>query len=168
MAITRSFKSAYCMGLTSVPTETIAEGASQSFKKGEVIVISSGYAVATTAGNDEPTLGTILGVASEDAHNTTAGAYNITYTPALPNVVFEGQLYIAAGTGITQAMVGGAYELNVSSNKWYIDGDNTADERVRVIGLKDDIGTVDGVVYFVFLPNTSIFSSTAANYERRG
>src|SRR5574343_286537 len=163
MAITRSFKPAYVMGLTVIPTETIAEGASQTFKKGEVIVASSGYAIATAAGNDEPTLGTILGVAAEDAHNTTAGLYNISYSPALPFVVFEGQLYIAAGTGITQAMVGAAYELNVSSNKWYIDGDNTTDERVRVIGLKDAIGTVDGVVYFVFLPNTTIFSSTAAN-----
>lgn len=163
MAITRSFKPAFTLGLTSMPTLTIAEGASQSFLQNEVIVASSGYGVATTAGDNEPTLATILGVSAEAAHNTSAGLYNITYTPALPNVVFEGQLYIAAGTGITQAMVGGAYELNVSSNKWYIDGDNTTDERVRVIGLKDPIGTVDGVVYFVFLPNTTIFSSTAAN-----
>src|SRR5574343_46590 len=165
MALTRGFKPAYVMGLTVIPTETIAEGASQTFLKGEVLVASSGYAVVGTgaASDDQPTLATILGVAAEPGRNAAAGLYNVTYTPALPNVVFEGQLMFDAGTALAQAHVGAVYGIDVTSNKWFVEGDETTDERVRVIGLKDAIGTVDGVVYFVFLPNTTIFSSTAAN-----
>ena len=163
MALTRSIQPEYMIGMPSVPTETIKEGASQSFLKGEVLVISSGYAVVGTAGDDNPVLGTILGISCMAGRNVSTYP-DLQYIPALPGVVFSAQLQNAAATAaVAQTNVGTVYGLNVTSNQWWVDTDDTTDERVRVIGYKDPIGTVNGVVYFVFLPNTTIFSSTAAN-----
>jgi hypothetical protein len=163
MALTRSIQAEYGMGFPSIPLETWKEGATQTFLEGEVLVASSGYAVVGTAGDDAPTLGTILGIAQRAGRNVSTYP-DVEFVPAITGLVFSAQLQNGAGTAaIEQTDIGTKYGLNVTSNKWWVDKDDTTDERVVIVGFKDAVGTTNGVVYFMFLPNTSVYNATAAN-----
>lgn len=159
MALTRSFQHAFNMG-PPTPMIQVPEGASQTFKEGEVIIASSGYGVVGAA---DPAVGTIIGVSCNAGNNTTAGLYNIGIVPALNSVVFEGQLQNGAGTAaIAQTDLFLAYSINVTSNVWWIDKDDTTHKDTMIVGFKDAVGTVNGVVYFVFLPLMTVFGANAA------
>lgn len=141
------------------------EGASQSYKRGSVLVVASGLVIKGTSGNDAPTLLTVLGVADAPASGTTSKAVPII--PALPGVVFEGNL--DAGSGTTALTVAShmftnfGLTLDSTTDHWYVDSSDTTDIRVCVIGFKDPAATVNGRVYFTFLHGTTIWSTPGAN-----
>ena len=152
MALTRSFQFSHMLGGGSTPLIQVAEGASQTFKEAEIIINTSGYAVVGAA---DATAGTIIGLSANAGHNTTAGLYDVGIIPAIPGIcVFEGQIQNAAGTAtIAQAThMFVTFSINVTANKWWVDTDDTSHLLVTVIGFKDAVGTLNGVVYFVFSP----------------
>ena len=118
-------------------------------------------------GGTDPTH--IIGVAEEAGeNNAVAGAKKVRCVPLTGDYVFEGILgngdttdyTLAVGDigdcfGITKAADGGWF---VDKQKAVIFGANSV--RVRVIGLKDPAGTVNGRVQFVFLD--FVFDTDAA------
>jgi len=60
------------------------EAASQTFVKGEFVYLSGGY---VTECSDNPTA--ILGMAEDDAHNSTAGAYKVGVSIFSDNTILE-------------------------------------------------------------------------------
>jgi hypothetical protein len=155
MALTQSFAIAPLNGLVSVPIWHGYEGAgTQAWHEGEVLVASSGTLVVGTA---DPTAETIVGLSLEHAAGTTSA--DVAYIPALPNLIFEGCLQNAAGTA-TIALATHMYAefgINVTSKVWWIDTDETTHKDVVIVGFKDAIGTLNGVVYFQFKPGATIF-----------
>jgi len=139
-------KPAKKLGLNTTPTVVGPEAASETFKKGAVLVPSAGY--LSEAGAD-PT--NILGVALEDGNNGAAGANEIGYCPALPGQVFEG--VIGAASAIAQTDLFTKYGLaqDGGTGVWYIDTSETTTVSVVIIGFKDPVGTTNGKVYFVFI-----------------
>jgi len=84
--------------------EVYPEAASQTFKKGELVYLVAGYVTACGA---DPV--NILGLAGEDAHNSTAGAYNVAVELAEPTVLFQMNIASSTSAGslaLTQAMLG--------------------------------------------------------------
>lgn len=157
MALTQGFQLGPMAGYASSPLLNILEGASQTFHEGEVLVASSGYAVV---GGADPTAGTIIGLATCHGSNTTAGT-NIPVVPALPGLIFEGCIQNAAATA-TLAVATHMYAefgLNVTSNVWWIDTDETSHKDVIIVGFKDAVGTLNGVVYFMFKPLATIYGT---------
>jgi hypothetical protein len=123
-----------------------------------LLIASSGYAAVAAA---DPSAGTLIGLALNDGHNTTAGAYKVGFVPLLPGLIFEGQLQNAAGTAtIAQAThMFAEFGINVTSNKWWVDTDETTHKDVIIVGFKDAIGTLNGVVYFMFKPLATVYAT---------
>jgi len=98
---------------------------------------TSGY--LTVCGTD-PAL--ILGIALEDAHNSTAGAYNILVAVATEDTLIQMSVHSAtpATNQIEQTDLGKAYEIEVASNVWTIDKDATTNTRVRIQKFVDAVG----------------------------
>ena len=157
MALTRGFQATRTMGLTMIPLITVLEGGStQTFKKGAVLVASSGYAVVGAA---DPSAETIIGVAAQDASGTQGT--EIKVVPALPWVIFEGQIQNAAAdaTLVIATHMLAQFSINLTTTKFWIDTDDNTHTIVTIIGFKDAVGTLNGVVEFVFNPLGTIFGS---------
>ena len=87
----------YQLGLNATPLISFREAATQTFKKGAVLVPSAGFAQEAAA---NPT--TILGVAVvAGQNNAVAGAVNSQFCPAMSNQVFEGTLDDAGASPYT-------------------------------------------------------------------
>ncbi len=157
MALTQSFALGAMAGFTSYPLIEVPEGASQTFKAGDLLVASSGLAVV---GGADPTAGTIIGLATCDGHNTTAGTL-IQVIPALPGLIFEGQIQNAAATAtlVYATHMFAEFGINVTSNKWWIDTDETTHKDTIIVGFKDVVGTLNGAVYFMFKPLATIYAT---------
>jgi hypothetical protein len=165
-----SFRVAQGVGSHSHASFTFREAASQTFKKGAPLVFSGavntgGNTVAE--GGTDPTL--IVGIAEEAGeNNAVAGAKKVRCTPLLGDYVFEGILGNGDTTDYTLAVtdIGDVYGITKAADSgWFVDKQKAAifgagSVRVRVIGLKDAAGTVNGRVYFVFLD--FVFDSDAA------
>jgi hypothetical protein len=154
-----AMKAAFALGLDRTPLEHGVEASSQSYLVGALLVNSSGK---VAIGASDPSLGTILGVASVKATGTTDT--DAPYTPALPHVVFEANFDDGSGTlALAQSHVNGLYGLakDNSTGHFYVDQSDTTNIRVMVRGLRDAIGTVNGRVYFSFIPNAARASATA-------
>src|SRR3990170_2765324 len=151
----RSLKPGPGLGTHSHPSITFKEAASQTFKKGCPLVFTSGGA---TVEEDTSDPAGIVGIAEEDATGTTNNPVRVV--PAIPGLLFDGIL----GNGdlsdytLLAADVGDVYGLvrDGTNLGWFVDKQDTAvaTVRVRVVGLKDPAGTVNGRVYFVFLLGT--------------
>ena len=128
----------------SIPRESFPEAASQTFKKGALVYLVAGYLTECPA---DPTL--IMGVATEAAHNTTAGLYNIVIELAHPDTLFLGNIDTQAseGAGATAAAdVGKMYgvkSLAASPYQWYVDKTDVTNKRVVIWKIWDAVQ--DGV-----------------------
>lgn len=152
-----AMKVSHAMGLNTPPLLHGQEAASQSYVEGAVLVDSSGKVAVGAA---DPSLGTILGVACNDATGTTDT--DVVFVPALPNVVFEANLDDGSGTLVSAIThLWGRFGLAVTSGKFWIDQSDTTNIRVCVVGFRDAIGTANARVYCTFLPNSTRFSVTA-------
>lgn len=154
----QAMKAAHQLGLNITPTMHGQEAAGQSYVVGALLVDSSGKVAVGAA---DPSLGTILGVANTAATGVTDT--DVTFTPALPGVVFEANLDDGSGTlalAITHRWA--RFGLAVTSGKFWIDQSDTTNIRVVVVDFRDAIGTANARVYCTFLPNASRLSITAA------
>lgn len=155
MSLTRGFDYARMLGYENPPIMNFPEGAGQSFKKGELVVASGGYIVVGAA---DPSAETIVGIALADASGTQGT--QIPVMCALPGVIFEGQLQnAAADAAIAATDMLKQYGVNLTSNKWWIDTDETTSKIVTIVAFKDATTTVNGVVEFVFNPLGTVWGS---------
>lgn len=136
------------------------EGTTQTFAAGAIVAPDPTDANRLEVGLTNPI--NIAGIAALAATGT-AGA-NMPYYPALPGMVFEGSVdNTGAGTGVIAA--GDLFEeygLTVTAGGiWYIDKDKSGvNRRVKIIGFRDAVAVVTGRVWFIFLPDVTIFAST--------
>lgn len=134
---------------------TYREGASQTFVKGEIVFAKEGY-IEEIAGD---TPGAILGIANQDAGNTTAGARNVSVTLAAEGIIFAGNLLTAGSdyviTNRDLCRVAGITRVTADS-KVYLNAAVTggASARVWIHGLArgSAIGDTNARVLFEFLP----------------
>lgn len=131
------------------------EGASQTFKVGDLVALSGGYVVA--AGADPAT---VLGIAQDNAHNSaTAGAYQVSVAIADPTATFIANVTGTAPANKTDATdIGKLYGVVSSGGQWYVDKDETVNTRVVVVGLVDPAGTVNGRVLVRFKTANTYFA----------
>lgn len=127
------------------------EGASETFVDGAVLISDANDSNRLAEGAANPI--DIMGIAARAASTVTATM--IPYYPALPGVIFEGSVDDSndLGNGIALAAnFGGQYGITKdSAGFWYIDKFKTGDNaRVRILGFRDPVATVQGRVYFVF------------------
>lgn len=132
------------------------EAASQSFKKGQPVYLSSGKLTACASDGTA-----ILGVADADASGTTDTSIPVIL--ATPLTVFEA-VPTNAGADVATAVtnVGKHYALYVSSNDVYVDLGDTSNDAVKVVALKDDAGTTNGKVLIKVLAAASQFDASEA------
>ena len=164
MAVTRAIHPSETMGIGSIPMLWQLEGASETFKRGCPIgrgaSSSAGYLVANGTGS----AGTILGVAMEDGHNTSRGLYTMPYVPALPHILFEGQVHHATSASaakIQQSDMGSSFGLALTSaGKSYINKADISAPQITIVDFIDPVGTTNGRVKFLFKINYTPFSRT--------
>jgi len=150
----KRFRAVRTTGGQPIPTMKVNKASGITWPDGAVIIASSGLAVE---GSDGPNTATILGVANgaEASSNTNTTAI---ITPALPEVVFKGQ--VATGSSGATASVtaanryvgaGSAYDLAVNSSIWYINIGASSDDLVVITDLVDAASTAWGEVEFRFI-----------------
>ncbi len=170
MATVKAFNSLKVAGKShaSVGSHAIPkfkEAAAQTLKAGAPVKLIAGLVteiIAPAAGSDAEQ---ILGIALEDGHNVATKPLT-TVASCAPggDHVFEGVLGNTADDLRTLTAddgdVGKAAALakDAANLGWYLNGTTAAldpsaiaNARVRIVGYKDDAGTVNGRVYFVFL-----------------
>lgn len=139
-------------GLNSIPQRNGPEDAAQTYLKGAVLIPDLATGEILQAATEPVTI--ILGLAVADASATTAT--DTFYVPAdVSGIVFEGNI----GTSVTAGDIAAvdlfeAYPLGLTGTDWFVDKTDNTNPCVMVVGFKDDIGTTNGRVYFVFLKDT--------------
>lgn len=137
------------------------EGSAQTYKAGAVLVYSSGLLIESSANPQK-----IVGLASRDGQNKT-GTNNLKKTqfrPILPGTIVEGNI-VGSATEVVYVLRGSAVGLVCgvikrtaeSATPWAINANTVtaANACVRIIGLKDASGDVNGRVYAVVLATKS-------------
>lgn len=128
------------------------EAASQSFKKGQFVKLSSGKVAVCTSADTET-----IGMATHDASGVEDT--RVLVALALPGTVFEVNVYHGtAGSAVTAiTQIGVNYPLVVGSNKCHADIENTTNDFFTVIALSpiDAVGDRYGRVYVQVLPTVS-------------
>lgn len=147
---------------TVLPSMELPEGASQTFKAGALCVFASGYVAECGA---DPAL--ILGVATRDGQNGTAGAKSQNFHLAHPSTLFLGYLDTSAseGAGTNAATDRGlSYGVakNAASGKWYVDKTETTNKRVTIWSFWDQV--IDGIAPAVGDVMPPVIFSIAAPY----
>lgn len=144
---------------TSPDTLELAEGASQSFVKGEFVYMLAGY--VTEIGSNTPAL--IYGMAAADGSNTTAGAAQVPVYIAHEPLLFEGNVLDtgAADYVLTQADLGTpmAIQRDTSANITYLDASIKAGTSCRVfvhkVATGSAVGDTNARVQFSIIPKYS-------------
>lgn len=125
---------------------TLPEAASQSFVAGDLVYLTGGY--VTICGSDPAA---ILGIAMEDAHNTTAGAYNVEVLvltdQTMINMCVDGSTDEIEATDRATAFG----VSNAGSGIWVVDKGDTTNDRVTPLLFVDPVGTEHGRVGVTFL-----------------
>lgn len=141
------------LGSNHIPTLKGQAADSESWARGAVLALTSNEIVE--AGEDATGL---LGIAKHKypiSHTEVEPSERVQYIPALPHMVFEGNLSDSGDDSHTLAQTDymAEYGLNVDSDgNWYVDSAETDDKvRVRVIDFVDPIGDINARVLFVFL-----------------
>ena len=151
----QSIKFSRCLGVPSMPSLPGKEAAGQTWKAGAPLKSVAGLLTIIAEGD----VAGIVGVALANASGVTGKKANVC--PALNGCIFEAEFSdLTDGSNTpTQAIVFEDFGLNVTGDgKWFIDNDEAgAEQTVMVVGLKDPVGTVNPIVYFVFKDSTTIF-----------
>ena len=145
----------YYEGYYSEPIEDYIEASTQTYKKGALMVFSSGKVAEN--GNANPTADSI----GFSTHAFQGVDKQVKIAVAAPGTVFEGT-FSNAGTpvAVAQTDVGVAHGVNRdgSTGLWYVDKADTNGTFVRIVAIKDPIGTLDARVYFKVLQTNSVFN----------
>jgi len=162
MATVKVFQSIKVAGkqhasITSHPLQTYKEDATEEYNAGAPLFFNAGKVAEITdpVGDTEQ----IVGIATVDASGVTDT--DALVCPTLPGVVFTAVLGNVADDlyALLAADVGklAALRRDDTNDTWYLGANDAhatnpvAGAGCRVVGLKDDVGTVNGRVYFVFL-----------------
>jgi len=152
------------LGLSSTPTLQIAQAASLAAVKGAPVQITSGYinvcdtASVSSADQVKPAASGdyLLGFLQEDGAGSASNTSKVGVTPALPGMIFKGQL-IDNSTGALVTLVQ-ATHLGAKAGLAKLSGDThygvdmspaSSADCVTVVELIDAIGTSGGQVGFV-------------------
>jgi len=138
-----------------IPKVRVPEAASATFKKGALVVSTSGY---TDECGADPAL--ILGVATKDGQNGTAsGDKEQEVEVAMPGTLFMGNLSNAADTAVgaaTDRFLPLGVLRDATSETWFVDTGETSADRVVIweFWLQDAevMGDVRTRVLFQFDP----------------
>jgi len=141
---------------TQIPRYEFPEASACSFHPGALVVSTSGYIDECST---DPAL--ILGVATKHGQaGTASGDKRQVIEMAMPGILFMGNLYDAtsdAVTAVTDLLVAYGVLKHVSNGLWFVDKDETTNDRVVVWDFwlqdKDKIGDVGGRVIFAFDPH---------------
>lgn len=138
----------------------VPELASQTFKRGAIVVAGTGGKI--TEGSADPTR--ILGVAEEDAHNVAVptDADVCHFAVANEDTLFVGNVSTGQTTALTD--IGGSYGVTKVGDNWTIDKTKaTTSRRVRIINLdpRDAVGDIQGRLIFQFLGDYSGYIYTS-------
>lgn len=148
-------------GLISTPLYHGAEAASQTFKKGAPLVLDANGRLAVSP-TSTPVTDVIIGFASEDGHNGTAGQYTMGYVPALPHILFEGVLEDATNFdhALAQVNLGMIHAIytDATTGAWFLDENDSANGLATIVELVSPIGTVRGRVRFIVSMNSTIYA----------
>ena len=155
-----------------------SEGASQTFKKGWVVIRNAaGYIIDPAT--DTPV--GIFGIAAEDAHNdTNAGTHQIGVYLAIISNVFAGNVkqaaladHVLAQVDIGQTM---AIERDTVNNRWFLNAAVSVGANIRVFTYEVaqnqsaspnsasgpfGIGDTNVLLTFTFLENTTGIAGTS-------
>lgn len=115
----------------SIPKEMFLEAASQTFKKGAFCVLNASGHLAE-CGADPPL---IMGVATRDGQNGSAGVKEQVLELCHPDTLFVGNFDNGSGTQAgAQSNIGKMYGVakHSSSGKWYIDSTDQTNKRVII------------------------------------
>lgn len=159
-------KPAKMLGKNAHPSMVGLEAASQTFKRGDILINSGGYLKKASA---DP-VANIVGIAAEDGNNTSAGTA-ISFYPAMQGVIFEGVVYHSSAASavnkVTDTFVDYGLARSSTANVWMVDKteSSTVKKTVKIVGHKDALSTTNGTVYFIFnkvLAAHSLAVSTSA------
>jgi len=145
-------------GLYSTPMREATEGATQTFKKGALLINSGGHLIVAAA----DAVAGIVGVAAEAGHNAAAGVKTVKYYPAHPHVVFEATFEDQLNENhiLVAANRWGAFAIQVDTpGNFYIDENDTTNQAARIVAFKDALGTTRARVLFQFLIDTTIYGT---------
>ena len=150
------------LGLSSTPILQIAQVASASYVKGAPVYIDSdGYLAASptasvsSADAIDTAAADIFGFVAEDGANSASNTSKVAVIPALPGMIFKGQLISTTSAALAtsaQTDVGAAMGLaKLSGDTHYGVDKSTASSRdcVLVVELIDPVGTSGGQVGFM-------------------
>jgi hypothetical protein len=130
-----------------VPMMEGVEAAAQSWKKGAILIESSGKVAIASA---DPT-SAILGVAAGDASGVTDA--KCLFYPARPGMVFEATYedQNSENHALVQGDLYTNHALQVDGNGiWYVDENDTTNTAVVIVGHKDALGTTRARVFVEF------------------
>jgi hypothetical protein len=144
-------------GLASQVTPQVGYvGASQTFKEGAPLILSSQQLViATTA----PTSG-LVALAAADAPTATGAAFPIYVLH--PGLIIEATLAGAASAATalaaaTHFMLAVGLTLVTATGFWY--ADTSASTCCTIVGFRDPVGTTDARVYIMLDGDVTIFNT---------
>ena len=157
-------------GSHSTAERAYLEDASQTYKKGTPLVVTTaGYLGTAVVANPYTTRGAIVGVSVNPASNVAAGAvdpttgdsYHLLFPVEDTSLEFVGQLDAssttnAAGThALAQTDLWTQYGItnDAASGYWYVNFSDTTTYAVAITRLLDPIGTIAGRVGFKFIPS---------------
>ena len=143
--------------MAAIPTPQIGYvGASQTFKEGSPLILSTQQLVIATT---TPTTG-LVGVAAANAPAVQGAAF--PYYPLLPGLVLEVTLAGAASAATVlaaashlQLLVG--LTLVTATGFWYADTSVTS--CATIIGFRDPVGTTDARVYIVIDSDVAVYNT---------
>lgn len=140
------------------------EALTQTYLTGALLVTSVGYAQESGA---DPADKTVLGIANGPGQNGTAsGDKTASFTPFFPGTMIEANLCggaVVDTKALAQTDVGTAYGMIkrtvAGALHWVIDSSETAAGNVivRVIGLRDAVGDINGRVYATVISAKCVF-----------
>lgn len=155
----QSLKVAKSQGLFAKVYLDLPEDDLQTYKKGAPLFLNGGF--AEECANPIDTAAVVGIAASPGSNGATDGAKRAKAIPALPGVtVFEGvlgnsgdDLYVTVNADLGKFA---ALVKDAVNGGWYLDATTASttppnNTRVKVVGFKDAVGTVNGRVYFTFV-----------------
>jgi hypothetical protein len=148
------------LGLYSTPGMEAPEGASQTFKKGAILVASSGNLVE---GGTNPSA--LVGIADRDGQNASAGVKKVQFTPLVEGILFEASLDSAGALGTYVSLATDLFaEYGVTKDAagiWYIDVDKTgANGRFRVMEFMSPVGSTFTRVLGLFTRDITLWNAS--------
>lgn len=149
-------------GLVATPSRVAFEGITQTFKKGALLVPSTGNLIEASANPRS-----IVGIAEEAGkNNAAAGVATVRYVPCIPGILFAISVDKASGLGRATLAADQFSEFGItkdSDGTWYLDIDKTTggtNTVAVVVSFLDPVGTISGRVLAAFLMEV-MFQQTA-------